>query len=232
MKFGGMLAVVCFLFFPVAGCGSMSVSGVDLIQMNDFSTSVKILIVLSMLCGIGIIFLKDKTSVFLSSLWGILSLIIAYTIAKWKMSSKDDFGMSEFIELKSGSYFSILGFIISGIFSKIENEIFPDQSPLETSIINDEDNKIVPLTNTPLTDLNYEKRIIEELHEKGVLNSEEYESKIKEINKIENDTTFNNILSAETKILIDKINELKNSGLLTEEEFKVKHSEIIKNNLK
>lgn len=229
MKLGGMIAVVCFLFLPVAGCGSMNVNGIDLIQMKDFNTEVKLLIVLSMLCGLGIVFLKDKTAVFFSSLWGIVSLIISYTITKGKMNSNNDFGMTDFIELKSGSYFSILGFIISGVFSRIENEIFPNQSPSGTPIIHDEENKTVPLTNIPLTDLKYEKTIIKELHEKGVLTSEEYESKIKEINKIENDTTFNNKLSVETKTLIDKINELKNSGLLTQEEYEAKHSEIIKN---
>jgi uncharacterized paraquat-inducible protein A len=51
---------------------------------------------------------------------------------KGKMSSGNDFGMSNAIELKSGSYLSMLGFIISAAVSKVKNELIinPSSNPL------------------------------------------------------------------------------------------------------
>ena len=226
IKIGGILAIISFLFFPVAGCGGMTMNGIDVMKMSEISIAVKIFAIVAMLCAVAIIFMQDKISVFFSAIGGFVSLIIAYFIAKGKMSSGHDFGMSDAIELKSGSYFSMLGFIISGVISRIEKEIFTNQLS-EKILPNTEENKTVHQTNIPPTDLKNEKTIVKELHEKGVLTAEEYESKIKEINKREIETTIDNKVNAETKPLIDKIIELKNSGLLTEEEFKAKHSEII-----
>lgn len=74
--------------------------------------------------------------------------------------------------------------------------------------------------------------IIKELHEKGVLTSDEYESKIKELDQKKTDASILNKVCIETKPLIDQITELKNNGLLTEEEFNSKRSEIIEKHRK
>lgn len=132
IKLGGMLAIVCFLFLPVAGCGSMTITGIDLVKMKDIDASVKLFAVLAMLCAIAIIILPDKTLAFFSAIGGLISLLIAFLIMKGKMSSGNDFGMSNAIELKSGSYLSMLGFIISAAVSKVKNEIIsnPTSNPL------------------------------------------------------------------------------------------------------
>jgi len=131
IKLGGMLAIVCFLFLPVAGCGSMTITGIDLIKMKDIDASVKLFAVLAMLCAVAIIFLPDKTLAFFSAVGGLISLLIAYLVMKGKMSSGDDFGMSNAIELKSGSYLSMLGFLISAAVSKVKNEFIsiPPSTP-------------------------------------------------------------------------------------------------------
>jgi hypothetical protein len=117
-----MLAIVCFLFLPVAGCGSMTITGIDLIKMKDIDASVKLFAVIAMLCAVAIIFIPDKTLAFFNAVGGLISLLIAYLVMKGKMSSGDDFGMSNAIELKSGSYLSMLGFLISAVVSKVKNE--------------------------------------------------------------------------------------------------------------
>lgn len=123
IKLAGMFAMVSFLFFPVAGCGPMNITGIDLIKMNDVDNSVKIFAVLGMLCAVGILLFQDKLQVFFSAIAGIGSLVIAFLIVKSKMHS----GMSDGIEIKSGAYLSLLGFIVSAIVSRIENEILVDQ---------------------------------------------------------------------------------------------------------
>ena len=140
IKLGGMLAIVCFLFMPVAGCGSVTISGIDLIQMKDISVSVKLFAILAMICAICIIFLQDKTLAFFSAIGGFASLIIAFLIIKGKMSSGSDFGASNAIEFKSGSYLSLLGFGISAIVSKVENEIL-NKPTVNSSITSSIDSK-------------------------------------------------------------------------------------------
>lgn len=127
MKIGGMVAIVCFLFLPVAGCGPQTINGVDLLKMDDIDISVKIFAVLAMVMALGIIFLQDKLQVFFSAIAGLIALVVAYLIAKSKMHSGNDFGMADAIELKSGSYLSMLGFIISAVVSKTKNELLGDQ---------------------------------------------------------------------------------------------------------
>jgi len=128
IKLGGMLAIICFLFLPVAGCGSMTISGVDLFTTEDISVTVKIFSVLAMLCAVAIIFIPDKTLTFIGAIGGFASLIIAFLIAKGKMSSGNDLGVSEAIDLKSGSYLSMFGFIVSAVVSKLKNEMFSEQT--------------------------------------------------------------------------------------------------------
>ena len=127
LKLSGMLAIVSFLFLPVAGCGSMTISGIDLIKMEDISVTVKLFAILALVCAVGIIFLQDKTLIFFSAIGGFISLIIAYLIAKGKMSSGNDLGISDAIDLKSGSYLSMLGFAISAVLSKVKNELFASE---------------------------------------------------------------------------------------------------------
>ena len=140
IKLGGLVVLVCFLFLPVAGCGSMTISGIDLFKMNDISATVKIFAGLAMLCAVAILFLPDKSLIFFSAIGGLISLIVAYLIAKGKMSSGDNLGMSNAIDLKSGSYLSMIGFAISAVVSKIRNDLFPSQQNSPPSQNKDNDN--------------------------------------------------------------------------------------------
>ena len=128
IKLGGLVVLVCFLFLPVAGCGSVTISGFDLFKMKDISATVKIFAGIAMLCAAVILFLPNKSLIFFTAIGGIISLVIAYLIAKGKMSSGNDFGMSNAIDLKSGSYLSLIGFSISAVVSKVKNELFPSQN--------------------------------------------------------------------------------------------------------
>jgi hypothetical protein len=123
IKILGMVTIVSFFFFPVAGCGGMTASGLDLIKMKDLDNSVKLFAILGMVCAVGLIFLQDKLQLFYSAIAGIVMLLIAYLIAKSKMNS--DIGNA--IEMKSGAYFSMFGLIGSAIVSKVNNELLGDQ---------------------------------------------------------------------------------------------------------
>lgn len=123
IKLAGMLAMVSFIFFPVAGCGSYTINGIDLIKMDDVDNSVKVVAVLGMLCAVGVILFQDKLQAFYSAIAGMVLLVIAYLIVKSKMHS----GMSDAIELKPGAYLTMLGFIIAAVVSKSKNEILGDQ---------------------------------------------------------------------------------------------------------
>ena len=138
IKLGGLVVLVCFLFLPVAGCGSVTISGFDLFKMKDISATVKIFAGIAMLCAAVVLFLPNKSLVFFIAIGGIISLVIAYLIAKGKMSSGNDFGVTNAIDLKSGSYLSIIGFAVSAIVSKIKNELFPTQQ--NNNIPSKEDN--------------------------------------------------------------------------------------------
>jgi hypothetical protein len=139
IKLAGIFTLICFLFLPVAGCGSMTISGFDLMKMKDVSTSVKLFAGLAMLFATAIIFIPDKTLLFFCAIGGFISLIIAYLVAKGKLSSGNDFGISDAIDLKSGSYLSMIGFAVSAIVSKIKNELFPNQT--QTNIPKNENDK-------------------------------------------------------------------------------------------
>ena len=139
IKLGGLVVLVCFLFLPIAGCGSMTISGFDLFKMKDISATVKIFAGLAMLCAAVVVFLPDKSLVFFSAIGGIITLIIAYLIAKGKMSSGDDLGMSNAIDLKSGSYLSLIGFALSAVVSKVKNELFPSQNNTPSPTNHDND---------------------------------------------------------------------------------------------
>jgi hypothetical protein len=125
MRLCGLAVLICFLFMPVAGCGALNITGLDLIKMKDVSAGIKIFSVIALLFAVAIVFLPDKTKSFFCSIGGLVSLLIAYFIAKGKMSSGNDFGMSDAIDLKSGSYLSFLGFAATAVIAKIKNELFP-----------------------------------------------------------------------------------------------------------
>ncbi|MEI7660575.1 MAG: hypothetical protein WCK34_00175 [Bacteroidota bacterium] len=127
IKLAGLMALVCFLFFPVIGCGTLTISGFDVIRQDSIGTGVKMFVIIAMLCAIAVIFVPNKVLVFFASAGGIVSLAIAYLIAKGKMSSGDEFGISNAIELKSGSYLSMLGFIFSAVASKAKKELLGGQ---------------------------------------------------------------------------------------------------------
>ena len=105
----------------------MTISGFDLIKMNDVSASVKIFSILALLFALAIVFIPKKSMIFFSSIGGLVSLLIAYIIVKGNMHSGNDFGMSDAIELKSGSYLSVIGFLVSAFLSKMKNELFQNQ---------------------------------------------------------------------------------------------------------
>jgi len=119
IKIGGIMALVCFLFMPVAGCGGYNISGTDLIQAKGIDDTVKVFCVISMICAVFMIFLPDKLLTFVMSIGGFVTLIIAYLIIKDKAGNQ--------IEIKAGSYLSLLAFMASAVVSRLDKEIFNPQ---------------------------------------------------------------------------------------------------------
>ena len=123
IKLGGAFAIVSFLFFPVAGCGDNSFSGIDIMKDNSISSFGKLLSALIVLAGIAVLFSKKRKNVFYASITGlILMFILLYPVIFWP--KKEVEGIDLTMKLKSGSYLCILGFIISAILSKVDKELF------------------------------------------------------------------------------------------------------------
>jgi hypothetical protein len=128
VKVGGIVAIVGFLFLPIAGCGDMTLKGMDLFGSGDVSLIVKILAGLAMAGALLVIITKSRTISFMGSILGIACLLVAYFIAKKEMGSDDELGISEAIKLKSGSYVSILGFILAAFVSRSKKELLTNEA--------------------------------------------------------------------------------------------------------
>lgn len=117
-KMGGIVAIAAILFLPLAGCGSQTVSGIDMFKSKNIGVIDKMFLVISLLCAASAIFLKAAIPILASGAVGLVTLIVSYLIAKSAASVP--------IELKVGAYFAIVSFmiiLISG-FALLGTDIF------------------------------------------------------------------------------------------------------------
>lgn len=99
-KIGGLVALVSIAFLPIAGCGSVGVSGWDIIRANDVGILLKGLILFSALCALFAALTTAVTGLFVTGGGGILSLLIGYTLARQNIP----------VDLKVGAYLAFIGF--------------------------------------------------------------------------------------------------------------------------
>jgi hypothetical protein len=104
VKMGGIVAIAAILFLPMAGCGSQTVSGIDIFKSKDIGVIAKMFLVISLLCAASAIFLKAAIPILASGVVGLVTLIISYLIAKSTAPVS--------IELKVGAYFALISFMI------------------------------------------------------------------------------------------------------------------------
>ena len=136
IKAAGLLAAVSLLLFPIAGCGPLfEFTGMDLLAQKEVGIVYKPVFGVAILCGVAIVFLKEKMQTFIASVLGLTVLIGLYAYTKMKMkpsggdATSDNLNLaamaSSAIELKMGSYLAVISFIAAAVVSKLKNEIIP-----------------------------------------------------------------------------------------------------------
>ena len=106
-KIGGLLAVISLTVLPLTGCGSYTISGIDLLTMKDLKDSIRLAVpiplIAAILCAIIALFARSKTVLLTSGLVGLGGLLASYLIVKLN---------SNMGEMKMGGYFAIIGFLL------------------------------------------------------------------------------------------------------------------------
>lgn len=132
LKILGALAVIFLMFLPVAGCegtNQYSVKGTDIIFKADRVTLSMLLFILSVSCGIAIIFFRKPLMFIIFGTAGIVSFLSAYFYEKSRT------GM-DVVELKIGAFLAIMAYmavIVLAIVKKVTANnnsdplIFPSQ---------------------------------------------------------------------------------------------------------
>ena len=108
---GGAVAVLSICFLPVIGCGGENLNGVGLLKWDQTPGAFKFLLILVIVLGLLIFRLKEAMHLLINGAAGVITLIVGYLYAKDKMGNLD---------LKSGYYLSIFGFIMTGIVSYMQ----------------------------------------------------------------------------------------------------------------
>ncbi len=134
IKISGVLAIVSILFFPIAGCGPINITGIDFFQAQEIDVVIKLIVGCSLLAAVAVIILKDQNQTFVAAIVGLILLVAAYFVAKSKMkpNGNDFMDMSGAITLKSGAYLSVIGFVVAAIVSKLNHEVLGNSQSSET----------------------------------------------------------------------------------------------------
>lgn len=110
IKLAGILAVISMLFLPMAGCGTFTVTGLDIIKDSNpepvsqsvyslfddtkktsvGDSTIKILLIAAVVMGVLVIVLKRKSQVFLASVVGLLLLVGAYIYMKSSLTANSN----------------------------------------------------------------------------------------------------------------------------------------------
>lgn len=117
LKLSGILAVICLMFMPVAGCKGSdagNVSGLDILtKSQDLNIAVKIFFIFSILAAVVVFFMKKYLHLAIVAFSGIASLLISFFIA----TAKSEYSI---VELKVGSYLAIVVYLAIGVISIIK----------------------------------------------------------------------------------------------------------------
>jgi len=143
IKLAGILALISMLFLPMAGCGTLTFSGLDIIKNNDTDGTIRILLIAAIVAAVLVIILKSRPQIIFASIVGIVLLVIAYIYMKSNLKPKGDLGGElnnfnlgdlnnlsggDIIELKSGSYLAVISFLISAFVARSKKELVAPQT--------------------------------------------------------------------------------------------------------
>ena len=127
IKLAGILAVISMLFLPMAGCGTFTFSGLDIIKSSGTESvsgkvagdifgmdskapatdnTIKILLIAAVVMGVLVIVLKRKGQVFFASIVGLLLLVGAYIYMKSNLSAKSN-SLSDGNDLNNSNLFGM-----------------------------------------------------------------------------------------------------------------------------
>jgi hypothetical protein len=90
------------LFLPVVGCGDENATGMDIIRSDKVFTEIKTFLIISMACGVIIILLKELIYTAVAAIFGIISLLVFYVMAKNRI---------DLLQLKAGAYLAIVAYL-------------------------------------------------------------------------------------------------------------------------
>jgi len=159
-KLAAVLAIISILFLPVAGCGGRNVTGIDIIKEEQIEASIKIFLLLSIICGIIILFLKNYIPIAFLAIGGIVTLFISYFIAHDKLDR---------IELKVGAFIAIISYAanaVIGFVTKDEQKFLKRHSPSPSNF-----------QQSAQRDSITEIENLSELRKKGILTEDEFNKK-------------------------------------------------------
>ena len=156
------ISILSILLLPIAGCGNDKVTGSEVIISDEVAIEIKLFLIISVICGLLILFLKKYTHAIIVSALGAITLLVSYFIAKDKVLGN--------LDLKVGAFVAIIGYVLTSLLCLFK--IF-------------EKNKIVVLQQNVASKNNLDSQDdtlakiekLNELYKKGVLTEEEFTRK-------------------------------------------------------
>ena len=172
LKIIAAISIVAIIFFPVAGCGGENATGLDIIKAKESQLphGIKLFVIISIMSGCVIFFLKDNLHMIISSITGIVTLLISYLIAKDKLGG--------YLDLKIGAYLGILGYGAIALLSYLKISGKNNSEMLTKSVFNPSKNEN---TKTIFSDSIQQLEKLNELKLKGIISEEEFLKKKAEL---------------------------------------------------
>jgi hypothetical protein len=100
-RIGAVVALLAFLFLPIAGCQDIRMNAIEAIRSDDISEEIKVFIMIGIVCAVIGFVAKPAILCFLTGCGGIASILIGYAVARQDLP----------VKLMVGSYIAIAGFI-------------------------------------------------------------------------------------------------------------------------
>ena len=126
-RIGGIVALISLTVLPLASCGGSSISGVEMLTTEGLNIEIKVFLLISIICALVAIIVYSKSWIWIVGFVGLGSLISSYLIFREEWN----------VELETGGYLSVIGFImiLSDIFI-VDNVSYSDDifQPIEDEL--------------------------------------------------------------------------------------------------
>lgn len=109
-KLSGIVIVLSLIFLPIASCGEMTFTGLDVFSDGNIGAGIKILLGVSILFALVSLFLNKGQSLIWSGVIGLVSLAIGY------MKARHDVRV---LSLDIGAYIAGIGFVVLAFIGSI-----------------------------------------------------------------------------------------------------------------